>query len=329
MFIIDIVPTVLSRMSNSAPTAARVLALLVLISQTLISITGATVRVTESGLGCPTWPQCFPGSMVPVEHPEVDTLHQVIEFGNRLLAPVVGVIALLCWAAVFMIRPKRPRVRTYALIMPIGVAAQAVIGGITVWVDLMWWSVLIHFMVSAVLIYVATQLFKATREGDRAPTSVVPARSRRLLGVLVAVTFATALAGTLVTAAGPHAGDAATPRLDAPVRTLTEAHGLLAMAHVLLLAVFGVWLRGTRPTKGLLRAYVVACVVVLAQGTIGLVQYWMGVPEILVVFHVLGATLLIIASGLLWSESRYRGPVPRRSQTAVARDATPQPAGQS
>ncbi|WP_461145094.1 COX15/CtaA family protein [Salinifilum aidingensis] len=313
-------PTVPARISNSAPAAARALSLLVVISQTLISITGATVRVTESGLGCPTWPQCFPGSLVPQPHPEVAALHQAIEFGNRMLAPAVGIIALLCCIAAWLVRPKRRRLRAYALVMPLGVVVQAVIGGMTVWVDLLWWSVSIHFMLSAVLIYVATQLFKAAREGDGPPTWLVPARSRRLLVALVVVTFGLAFAGTLVTAAGPHAGDVATPRLDLPVPRLAETHAILAMAYVLILAVFGVWLRGTRPTKGLLRVYGGAAVVVLAQGALGSVQYYLGVPELLVVLHVLGATLVIISTGLLWSEARHRGavPAPAPGSTAAA-----------
>lgn len=323
--IVSVAP-VLARISNSAPAAARVLALLVVISQALIASTGATVRVTGSGLGCPTWPQCFPGSMVPQQHPEVAVLHQVIEFGNRMLTPVVGIIALLACIAAWLVRPKRRRLRTYALIIPFGVLVQAVIGGMTVWVDLLWWSVSIHFMLSAVLIYVATQLFKATREGDGPPTWLVPARSRRLLVALVVVTFGLAFAGTLVTAAGPHAGDASTPRLDLPVPRLTETHAILAMAYVLILAVFGVWLRGTRPTRGLLRVYGGTAVLVLAQAALGSAQYYLGVPELLVVLHVLGATLVIISSGLLWSEARYRGAA---SADAARESAPAAPAGTS
>jgi len=300
----------LARIAHPSHRVVRALALAVLITQALISVTGSVVRVTGSGLGCPTWPQCFPGSMVPVHHPEVATLHQVIEFGNRTLTGLVGFVALACLLAAWRVRPRRPRLIRLALIMPLGVVAQAVIGGITVLVDLSWWSVSIHFMASAVLIWLAAHLFKAAGEGDREPVQLLPARMRRLLVGLTAITFGMLLAGTMVTAAGPHAGDAATPRLVVPVPTLVEVHGLLVMAYVLVLAVFGVWLRGTRPTKALLRCYFAACALVLAQGALGSAQYALGVPELLVVLHVLGATLVITITALLWGESRYRGPIP-------------------
>nr|WP_258348368.1 COX15/CtaA family protein [Saccharopolyspora gregorii] len=303
--------SMLSRIPAADHRLVRWLALAVLITQSLISVTGSVVRVTGSGLGCPTWPQCFPGSMVPVDHPEVATLHQVIEFGNRTLTGLVGFVALACLIAAWRVRPHRPRLVKLALIMPLGVLAQAVIGGITVLVDLSWWSVSIHFMASAVLIWLAAYLFKAAGEGDEPATPVLPARMRRLLVALTAVTAAMLVAGTLVTAAGPHAGDADTPRLVVPVPTLVQVHGLLVMAYVCLLAVFGVWLRGARPTGALLKAYGAACVLVLAQGALGSAQYVLGVPGALVVLHVLGSTLVITATALLWCESRYRGPVPR------------------
>lgn len=293
----------------------RILAIAVLVTQALISVTGATVRVTGSGLGCPTWPQCFPGSMVPMPHAEVAVLHQVIEFGNRLLTGVVGFIALACLVAAWRCRPHRKRLVLLALIMPLGVVAQAIIGGLTVLVDLAWWSVSVHFMASAVLIWLAAMLVKATTEGDRAPLAVVTRPMRRLLAALVVVTAAVLVAGTLVTAAGPHAGDPGTPRLGFAVATLVQLHGLLVMAYVLMLAVFGVWLRSARPTKALIKAYVAACAMVLVQGAIGSVQYFLGVPEVLVVLHVAAATCVIITTAILWTESRHRGPLPHPEVT--------------
>ncbi len=303
----------LSRLPRLSPPPARLLrglALAVLVTQLLIAVTGVTVRVTGSGLGCPTWPQCFPGSMVPVSHSEVATLHQIIEFGNRLLTGLVGFVALACLLVAWRTRPYRRRLVRLALIMPVGVLVQAVIGGITVLVDLSWWSVSLHFMASAVLIWVAAHLFHAAGEGDREAVPLVTVPMRRLLVALSATTFAMLLAGTLVTAAGPHAGDAETPRLTLPVPLLTQVHALLVMAYVCLLAVFGVWLRYARPTKSLLRVYGTTCVVVLAQGSLGSVQYLLGVPEAMVVLHVFGATVVIALTALLWGESRYRGPVP-------------------
>jgi cytochrome c oxidase assembly protein subunit 15 len=299
----------------------RVLALAVLVTQALISVTGVIVRVTGSGLGCPTWPQCFPGSMVPIEHPEVATLHQVIEFGNRLLTGVIGFIALACFLAAWRCLPYRRRLVRLAFIMPVGVVAQAIIGGMTVRVNLAWWSVSMHFMASAVLIWLATVLVKATTEGDREPVGVVPPAMRRLLVALVVVTAAVLIAGTLVTASGPHAGDPNTPRLGLPVPTIVQVHGLLVMAYVLLLAVFGVWLRSARPTKALLKTYGAACVLVLVQGAIGSAQYYLGVPEAMVVLHVAAATLVIIVTALLWGEARYRGPLPQPAPAASTKES--------
>ncbi|TDD41885.1 COX15/CtaA family protein [Saccharopolyspora elongata] len=312
-----------SRISRPSPRVVRALAIAVLVTQALISVTGVIVRVTGSGLGCPTWPQCFPGSMVPVEHPEVATLHQVIEFGNRLLTGVIGFIALACLLAAWRCLPYRKRLVGLALIMPLGVVAQAIIGGITVRVNLAWWSVSIHFMASAVLIFLAAILVKATTEGDRPPVGVVPAPMRKLLAALVVVTAAVLVLGTLVTAAGPHAGDPDTPRLDIPVPTLVQAHGLLVMAYVLLLAIFGVWLRNARPTKALLKTYGTACVLVLVQGGIGSVQYYLGVPEAMVVLHMLAATLVIIVTAMLWCEARHRGPLPQPATEATAKESVP------
>jgi cytochrome c oxidase assembly protein subunit 15 len=310
--------SLLSRITRPSPRLVRVLALAVVVTQSLISVTGSVVRVTGSGLGCPTWPQCFPGSMVPVAHPEVATLHQVIEFGNRTLTGLVGFVALACFLAAWRTWPSRGRLLGLALIMPVGVVVQAVLGGITVLVDLSWWSVSIHFMASAVLIWLATHLYKAASEGDEPAMLVITPAMRRLLVGLTGIAATMLVAGTLVTAAGPHAGDVDTPRLGLPVPTLAEAHSLLVMAYVCLLAVFGVWLRHARPTKALLVAYGAACVVVLAQGALGSAQYLLGVPGAMVVLHVLGATLVIITNALLWGEARYRGPVPPTGRPAPA-----------
>ena len=306
------------RIPRPTPAVVRALAVAVLVTQALISITGSVVRVTGSGLGCPTWPQCFPGSLVPEPNPAVATLHQVIEFGNRTLTGLVGFIALACFLAAWFMRPRRQRVVRLALVMPLGVVAQAVLGGITVLVNLAWWSVSVHFLASAVLIWLAAHLRKAASEGDAPPSPVVPRGVRRLMVALTGVAVLMLVAGTLVTAAGPHAGDAATPRLPVAVPVITETHALLVTAYVCLLAVLGAWLRNTRPTKAFVRTYVTACLIVLAQGALGSAQYYLGVPAGLVVLHVVGATLVIITNAMLWDESRYRGPLADSRATATS-----------
>jgi cytochrome c oxidase assembly protein subunit 15 len=299
-----------------------------IITQGGIGVTGSIVRVTGSGLGCPTWPQCVPGSMVPVRHPEYDTLNQWIEFGNRLFTVVVVIVAALCMLAAWRIRldhPQRRRLVLLAWAMPAGVVAQAVIGGITVLTHLLWWTVAIHFLASTVLMWAAVVLLYAFGEGDQPPRRRTTARAHALLTALVAVLWGLLAAGTTVTGAGPHGGDPDTPRLQAPIETLATVHGALLVCFLLVLAALGVqWLRDGAP-RDLWRRYAAVWVVALAQGTLGSVQYALGVPEGLVSFHVLGAAALIIVTAILWCSARDRGPAgslepaPRPADVAASR----------
>jgi cytochrome c oxidase assembly protein subunit 15 len=280
------------------------------VGQAGIAVTGAVVRVTESGLGCTTWPQCQPGSLVPVADPVGGQVHQWIEFGNRLLGGGLGVVSALCVLMALFARPRRRRVIVLALMMPLGVVAQAVIGGMTVLTGLQWWSVAPHFLASMPLIWLAVLLFKAVGEGDEQPTPLLP---RPLLALQLAQAVAVGvilIAGTLVTAAGPHAGDSRTPRLDVPVATLAQLHADLVFLLIGSLFALGFGLRIKDATAGQWRRYWVLVGVVLAQGAVGLVQYWTGVPDVLVLVHVLGATLVLIAAASLWTASRDRGPAP-------------------
>ncbi|MFJ6677020.1 heme A synthase [Actinosynnema sp. NPDC091369] len=301
-------------------TFQRAFAIAVVIAQGGIAVTGSIVRVTGSGLGCPTWPQCFEGSLVPVEHPEVASLHQWVEFGNRTLTGVVGVIAGLCVLAAWFHRPRRKRVVVLALVQFGGVVAQAVIGGFTVLTGLLWWTVSVHFLVSMLLVWFAVLLVAALGEGDEPARPLVP-RGLLKLQVVQAVTLGfLLLAGTFVTAAGPHAGDAATPRLDLPVDTLSQLHADLLFLFLGMLIALGFALRGHPVPR---RPYYALVGVVLAQGALGMVQYWTGVPEVLVSLHVLGAGAVVVATAALWVSTRERGQVPAqrddeglRSQTA-------------
>src|SRR3954463_11391377 len=185
----------------------RVPAVLVLLPRGGIAVTGAIVRVTASGLGCPTWPQCFPGSFVPIPRAEVAVIHQAVEFGNRMITFLVVLTAALAVLAVT--RPRRRReVLIYAWLMPASTVVQAVIGGITVLTGLLWWTVAIHLLASMTMVWLAVLLYVKIGEPDEdLPTPVVP-KPLRHLTVLIAVTLSAVLVtGTLVTGAGPHAGD--------------------------------------------------------------------------------------------------------------------------
>ncbi|HUQ59749.1 COX15/CtaA family protein [Lentzea sp.] len=276
----------------------RAFAIAVVIAQAGIAVTGSIVRVTGSGLGCPTWPECVEGSVVPVEHPEVAALHQWVEFGNRTLTGVVGIIAGLCVLAAWFHLPRRRRVLVLSLVQLVGVAVQAVVGGITVLAGLAWYTVSVHFMISMVLVWMAVLLVSSLSEGDGPARLLVPAPLMRLQVVMAAVLGALLLAGTWVTAAGPHAGDAATPRLDVEVATLAQVHADLLFLFLGLLIAVGFFTRT--------RAYWTLVGVVLAQGALGMVQYWTGVPEVLVSIHVLGAGAVVVATAALWTSSRER-----------------------
>jgi heme a synthase len=285
---------------------SRSIAIAAVITQGGIAVTGSVVRVTGSGLGCPTWPQCFPGSLVPQPHPEVAALHQWIEFGNRLLTGLVGLVALACLVAALLIRPRRRRLVLLAATMPLGVALQAVLGGITVLTGLAWWTVAMHFLVSMVLVWLAVLLVGAFAEGDAPPRWQVPGPVRGLLGTATAVLAALLVAGTLVTAAGPHAGDATTPRLAIGVPVMAQLHADLLIGFLGLLTGLGFALRAVGVSSRTWWRYLVLMSVVLAQGALGLVQYLTGVPEMLVSLHVLGAASVVVAMAALWTSCRIR-----------------------
>jgi len=286
----------------------RRLAIAAVVAQAGIAVTGSIVRVTGSGLGCPEWPECFPGSLVPVEHPEVAALTQWVEFSNRLLTVVVVLVAGACLLAALNTRPRRPRLTRLALVQPLGVVAQALIGGVTVLTGLAWWTVAGHFLVSMVLVWLAVQLVAAATEGDGPPRPVVPTPVRALIATSTGLLAALLVAGTLVTAAGPHAGDAGTPRLDVPVTVLAQVHANLLFAYLGILVALGFTLRAVAAPAPLRRRYAALVGIVLAQGALGGTQFALGVPEVLVSLHVLGAGLVTVGAAAVWSGTVRRDP---------------------
>ncbi len=289
----------------------RALAVAAVVTQAGIAVTGSVVRVTGSGLGCPDWPTCFPGSLVPDPHQDVAWVHQWVEFGNRLLVGVVSAVAIACLAVALTTRPRRRRLILLAAAMPAGVLAQAVIGGITVLLGLAWWTVSVHFLVSMVLVWLAVLLVQTSGEPDSvspplpARPAPPPARPVRALVTLSTVVLAALLAaGTMVTAAGPHAGDPATPRLGLRVAMLAQLHAGLLVGYLGLLIVLGVALRVAAAQPAMVRRYRLLVAAVVAQGALGVTQYALGVPELLVSLHVLGACLVTAAAATLWTSTQ-------------------------
>jgi cytochrome c oxidase assembly protein subunit 15 len=304
---------VLTRIPPTPPRLLRGLAVATVVGQAGIAVTGAVVRVTGSGLGCPTWPECFPGSLVPTPHPEVAALNQWIEFGNRLLTFVLVIAAGAALLAALNSRPRTRRLVWLAVAQPLGIVAQALIGGFVVLSGLVWWSVAVHFLTSMVFTWLAVLLVAAVSDGDGPARPLVPRPIRALIATSATVLAALLVAGTFVTAAGPHAGDAATPRLDVEVETVAQVHADLLFGYLGLLVGLGFALRAVSAPPGVLRRYAVLIAVVLAQGVLGSVQYALGVPEVLVALHVLGAGLVTVAAAALWAgtvERPTRQPAP-------------------
>ena len=292
----------------------RALAIAAVVAQGGIAVTGSIVRVTGSGLGCPTWPECVPGSLVPTPHPEIEPITQWIEFSNRLLTFAVVLIAGACLLAAMATRPYRSRLTRLALVQPLGVIAQALIGGVVVRLLLVWWSVTVHLLVSMVLVWLAMQLVKAATDGDGPPRMLVPGPVRGLVATSTAVLAVLLVAGTFVTATGPHAGDAATPRLNLDMATVAQLHADVLFAYLGLLVGLGFALRTVAAPARVWRRYAWLVAVVLAQGAIGGIQFVLGVPEALVSIHVLGAGLVTVAAAAMWAglvERPHAAPEPR------------------
>ncbi|HEV7359771.1 MAG TPA: heme A synthase [Mycobacterium sp.] len=288
----------------------RIIAATVIVSQGGIAVTGSIVRVTASGLGCPTWPQCFPGSFVPVAVAEVPWVHQAVEFGNRMFSIAVVITAALAVLAVYRAR-RRAEVLTYAWLMPVSTVVQAVIGGITVRTGLLWWTVAIHLLVSMTMVWLSVLLYVKVGEPDDGVVHQRVARPLRLLTALTGVNLAVLLvAGTLVTAAGPHAGDRSpsrtVPRLQIEITTLVHMHSSLLVAYLALLIGLGFGLLAVGAPRAIMLRLGVLAALVCAQAAVGTTQYFTGVPAALVAVHVAGAAACTAATAALWASMRER-----------------------
>lgn len=295
---------------NPSVGVQRLIAAAVILTQGGIAITGAIVRVTASGLGCPTWPQCFPGSFVPVAHAEVPRIHQAVEFGNRMVTFAVVITAALAVLAVTRARRRR-EVLVYAWLMPVSTVVQAVIGGITVRTGLLWWTVAIHLLTSMTMVWLSVLLYVKVGEPDDGVVRRRVVRPLRALTALSGLDLAAVLVtGTLVTAAGPHAGDRSptrtVPRLKVEVDTLVHMHSSLLIAYFTLLVGLGFGLLAVRAARPVLLRLAVLLVLAFAQAGVGIAQYYTGVPAVLVALHVAGAAACTAATAALWASMRER-----------------------
>ncbi len=253
-------------------------------------LTGGAVRITGSGLGCPTWPECTPGSYTPVPHQAEGQLHAWIEFGNRLLT--FALVAVSIAVLVHVLYKGRRDLRTLALGQLLGILGQGVLGGITVLTDLHPLPVAGHLLLSIILIAGAASLY-SRREFVAIPRTDLEPLTKRISQLHIALTFVVIVLGTVVTGSGPHAGDEKAQRFGFDIRTVAWLHADVVIALLGLTTAFYILVRSD---KKLLRRITVFTVIALAQGAIGYIQYFTGIPEILVAAHLLGATLVWIAA---------------------------------
>ncbi len=308
-----------------SPARYALIARVALVMLTLIVLTGAAVRVTGSGLGCPTWPKCTDTSLYTQL-----TTHGVIEFGNRMLTFFVGFAAIGAFAASFLRRPLRRDLVRISLLLPLGVVCQAVLGGFTVLYDLAPGFVMSHYLLSMLILVACVALdWRAHREpfGGDAPGDRLLARG---VWALVALGAVTIFAGTAATAAGPHAGGAGTgdviKRLEfkgsETLRFVVEQHARLAtLLGVLAVALWVLARRRGAPAEQV-RALTLLCVLLASQGVVGGLQYALELPAEIVWVHVTLAALTWLA--ILWVFAATARAEPRPA--AAARGAPSEPA---
>jgi cytochrome c oxidase assembly protein subunit 15 len=261
-----------------------------------IVVTGGLVRLTGSGLGCPTWPSCTDSSYVP--HSALG-IHGAIEFGNRMLGFVVGIIAIGTWLVVMRYRPRRKDLRTLATAAALGVPLQAVIGGISVLTGLNPWIVSAHFLVSPIIITLTVSMMRRSRTS---PYPHTPPVVRALAtACVVAVWLAVAL-GTLVTGAGPHSGDPQTGRngFDEALISQLHADSVFALLGVSIALVIATRVTATSRTLRKLAAWLLA--MELLEGTVGFTQYFTGLPWVLVLIHMFFVAVLIALVTAVYGE---------------------------
>ncbi|WP_199573329.1 COX15/CtaA family protein [Streptomyces murinus] len=274
------------------PGTVQRAALIALVMSVVIVVTGGAVRLTSSGLGCPTWPECTDGSLTPTQ---ALSYHSAIEFGNRMLTYVL--CAAVGWA-IIAARSQKPYRRgltrlgwaQFWLVM-----GNAVLGGIVVLVGLNPYTVAAHFLLATALTTVAVVMWQRTREGDAAPRPLVGKAVVQLVWFLVVAAVLLIAVGTVVTGAGPHAGDSSdVQRIPIDWETVAKLHAVLAWIVVTL--TFALWfiLKAVDAPPGPLARTRELFLILLGQGVIGYVQYFTHLPELLVGVHMLGSCLVWI-----------------------------------
>ena len=290
-----------------------------LVAQIGIVVTGGIVRLTGSGLGCPTWPECAEGSYIPTSR-QAESWHKYVEFGNRLLTFVLAALAIAALVGAYLWwrrtrrsgLPPRGAVLALATIPLLGTVVQALLGGVTVLTGLNPWAVSAHFLVSMVIIAGCVVLVvRAGEAGDVPLVRVVRPEIRALTWALVAVTALVVVLGVVVTGSGPHSGDADTEaRFGVDPRTVSWLHADAVLLFLGLTVGLLVALRVTHAPARATRMAAILLGVSLLQGLVGYAQYFSGLPWVLVAIHMLGASLVWALAIFVLLSMRTRGIVP-------------------
>ena len=307
------------RIALDSPLLLRRVALASVIANVGIVITGGAVRLTGSGLGCPTWPKCTDESYVPTGELGI---HEAIEFGNRTLTFVLAIIAIAGFVLALRQRPRRRRLVTLSVLAGLGIPAQALIGGLTVLTKLNPWAVGLHFIASIAVIAFTYAFWRATTEPDTPARITVPRPLWTLVQVVVLASLAVITAGVITTGSGPHAGDETARRNGLDPESIAQVHAELVF--LLLGLVVATWfaLRAVNATHAASRAALLLGIC-LAEGLVGFVQYFTHLPIVLVGLHMAGSCAVWLGTlALVWAVHTRTPPgdgdQPAPDRTAVA-----------
>ncbi len=279
---------------------SKTASLLNLIAQSGIIVTGAIVRLTGSGLGCPTWPNCAPGSLVPVAT-QVEGFHKYIEFGNRLLTFVVLIASLA--VLIFGVLSKIKKIIVWSTLPLIGTLLQAVLGGITVLTGLNPFTVMLHFLLSIVLVAISVIIYKYWSQSK--PMDIKSKIVINYIKLFTIIGFIVIVLGTITTGSGPHSGDEIAARFNIDTRTIAWIHADSVLLFIGLLVGLMLISRINKEYKDLTFNLNTLFILCLIQGLIGYTQWFTNLPWILVSFHVLGSILIWINLIFIFEKSVY------------------------
>ena len=271
-------------------TFRRLIYGLLLILQAALILTGGAVRLTGSGLGCPTWPDCAPGSLIPVAG-QVEGFHKYIEFGNRTLTFLVLAISIALF--VFSLLNEQRNIIVWSFLPLIGTLLQAVLGGITVLTGLHPSTVMAHFLLSIILVAISVKIYDYFK--NQKASKALPKIVDNYVKIVTLVGLAVIVLGTITTGSGPHSGDEIAARFNLDIRVIAWLHADSVLLFVGLIVGLLVISRINKESKHIYKITRTLFIICLVQGFIGYVQWFNGLPWILVSFHVIGAVITWIA----------------------------------